>query len=65
MKLMDKEFYTPAEFAKRTGLHLLTVYRWIKRGDLQTLQKTPKCKHLIPAYELPTYIRKEHGKANA
>ena len=55
-----KDYYTPGEVAKITGLTLRTIYKWIKRGDFHTLQKTKKCKHLIPAYELPTFLRKKN-----
>jgi len=60
-----KDFYTPQEYSDITGVALRTVYAGIKRGDIQSLQKTHKCKHLIPAVELPTHIReiKEGGEA--
>ena len=55
----NKDFYTPKEFAEITGMNLMTVYSWIRKGDLQTLQKTKQHKHLIPAFELPSFKRTE------
>ena len=58
----NKKYFTPKEYAEITGIDLKTVYRMLKRGDIETLQKTPKCKHLIPFYEIPTCIREEKRK---
>lgn len=29
-----EEYITPKEFSARVGVHLRTVYRWVKGGDL-------------------------------
>jgi len=60
--MKNKNFYTPKEYAKITGLHLNTVYNWIDLGNIETLSRKKNCKYLIPAYELPTYLRAEKGK---
>ena len=60
--MIDKAFYTPQEYAKITGLHINTVYKWIEKGAINTLSHKKNCKYLIPTYELPSFIRAEKGK---
>ena len=33
--MLSKEFYTPAEVARMTGVEVPTVYRWIHAGKLK------------------------------
>jgi len=61
MTTIDKKVYSVREYCEEAGLHKNTVYDWIKRGKLETTQKRTGGKHLIPYYEMPSYIR-ENGK---
>jgi len=59
---MKKNYYTIKEYCKLTGTHKNTIYSWIKKGDLETMQKTKRGRHLIPYWEIPSFIRKEKNE---
>jgi len=56
---MTKNFYTVKEYAKITGLSENTVYRRLRKGKIDTLQKAKGDKHSIPTLAIPTFIRDE------
>ncbi len=57
--MKDKSFYTVQEYCKIVGLNRNTVYKWIKNGHLDAMQKGKGGRFLIPKHEIPTYIRNQ------
>jgi putative resolvase len=37
LEIIGEKLYTPAEAAEILGVHLKTVYRYIKRGKIKTI----------------------------
>src|SRR5262249_21980564 len=52
---MNREFYTPQEYADRTGLHIRTVRKMIADGRIPTFQPGgPRSRVLIPVSSVTT-----------
>lgn len=54
----NKEFYTPKEFAHKTGLKYSTIIYKCSNGRLKATQDSPNCTWLIHASELDRFIDK-------
>lgn len=52
--ILEDEFYSPQEIAKKLKVHEITVYRWIKTGKLKTIKTDQK--HRIPARWLKEFL---------
>lgn len=52
-----KEFYTPKEFGRETGMKYTTVIYRCKVGKLKARQDAPKCLWSIDSSELERYIQ--------
>jgi putative resolvase len=42
LEIIGEKLYTPAEAAEILGVHLKTVYRYIKRGKIKTIEWTER-----------------------
>ena len=54
-----KETITPRQFAERCHVHMNTVYRWIRHGNIRSKKVIifERHRYLIPAYELPPNLK--------
>lgn len=56
-----EQYYTVEEFAQLLQVNKQTVYQWIYRGQIQSVQVTPRGARRIPASELE---RIKHQRTN-
>ena len=56
--LLERKFFTYAEFASIIGVHRQTIYMWVKKGYLRAARFSPQCV-MIPRSELERYERGE------
>jgi hypothetical protein len=57
----QKEFYTPKEFAQKTGLKYSTIIYKCATGKLKATQDSPNCTWLIFASELERFRNQAEG----
>lgn len=56
-----KEFYTPKEFAAKTGIKYTTVVYKCKWGKLKAVQESPNSSWLILASELERLVKEANA----
>jgi excisionase family DNA binding protein len=54
IKSLDKDLYTVPEAAKLMEIHPKTLYRWIREGERNAVQPSPR-KTRVPAREIARY----------
>lgn len=54
-----RETITPRQFAERCHVHMNTVYRWIRHGNIRSKKVIifERHRYLIPADELEPYLK--------
>ena len=56
-KQNQKEFYTPKEFSKVTGMKYSTIIYYLNRGEIKARQKGTKSAWLIHHSEIERFIK--------
>lgn len=56
----SKDFYTPKEFAHKTGLKYSTVIHKCTIGKIKAFQESPNCTWLIYASEIDRFIKQSN-----
>jgi len=54
----ETAFYRPSQIANRLGVGVMTVYGWIRSGQLQIAKRLPGGGLLIEAQELERFLNK-------
>jgi excisionase family DNA binding protein len=57
--LIDEEYYTPADIAKRLKVSEETVRRWLRSGDLKGLQFGRRGGFRVPASALHEFLERK------